>query len=106
MEENSKEFRNEYNRYVLRLLVNEYYVSRPELAKAADLSLGYVREFDNGTRDFGNAALDQFEEIINTKFEPLLMQHDYELSKVKEALKNVTNSEELEAFKLSLHDMI
>ena len=31
MEQGTKEFRNEYDRYILKLLIKEYYISRPEL---------------------------------------------------------------------------
>lgn len=69
MEEGSKQFRNEYDRFLLKFLVKNYYVSRVELSKAIGLSPSYVREFDNGTRSFGNEALDRLEEMISAKYE-------------------------------------
>lgn len=38
----SKEYRNEYNRYVLKFLIDNYYISRIELSKAIGLSSSYV----------------------------------------------------------------
>lgn len=106
MELGTKEFRNEYDRYILKLLIKEYYISRPELSKAIGLTLSFVREFDNGTRSFGATALDQFEEIVFSKYEPLLKVHDYDLNQIKEQLESIETDEQLEEFRLNNFDMI
>nr|WP_207702635.1 XRE family transcriptional regulator [Enterococcus sp. 665A]MBO1340266.1 XRE family transcriptional regulator [Enterococcus sp. 665A] len=106
MLEGTKEFRNEFDRYVLKLLIREYYISRPELSKAIGLAQSFVREFDNGTRSFGNNALDQFEELVFSKYEPLLNLHEYELDQVKERLESINTEEELEQFRLNFDGLI
>lgn len=106
MEQGTKEFRNEYDRYILKLLIKEYYISRPELSKAIGLTLSFVREFDNGTRSFGATALDQFEELVFSKYEPLLKVHEYDLSQIKEQLESTESDEELEEFRLNNFELI
>lgn len=106
VEQGTKEFRNEYDRYILKLLLKEYYISRPELSKAIGLTLSFVREFDNGTRSFGVTALDQFEELVFSKYEPLLKVHDYDLNQIKEQLESIETNEQLEEFRLNNFDMV
>lgn len=105
MKHGTKEFRNEYDRYILKLLIKEYYISRPELSKAIGLTLSFVREFDNGTRSFGATALDQFEELVFSKYEPLLKVHEYDLNQIKEQLESIDSDEELEEFRLNNFEM-
>ncbi|MEY8500328.1 XRE family transcriptional regulator [Enterococcus avium] len=106
MEQGTKEFRNEYDRYILKLLIREYYISRPELSKAIGLTLSFVREFDNGTRTFGATALDQFEELVYSKYEPLLKAHEFDLEQIKQQLESIETDEQLEDFRLNNFDMI
>jgi len=106
MEIGTKEFRNEYDRFILKLLIKEYYVSRPELSKAIGLTLSFVREFDNGTRSFGTSALNQFEELVYSKYEPLLKVHEYDLNQIKKQLIQVENQTDLDEFRLNNFEMI
>ncbi|MDT1958948.1 XRE family transcriptional regulator [Carnobacterium divergens] len=100
MEKGSKEYRNEYNRYVLLFLIDNYYISRIELSKAIGLASSYVREFSNGTRSFGTEALDRFEELVFNKYEPLLDENSFELEQVEKMILELNTSEEVELFRL------
>lgn len=100
MEKGTKEFRNEYNRYVLKFLIDNYYISRIELSKAIGLASSYVREFDNGTRNFGTEALDRFEDMVFSKYEPLLLNHSFELEQIKKMISELSTPEEIDRFRL------
>ncbi|MGX7203060.1 hypothetical protein BCR22_12015 [Enterococcus plantarum] len=106
MEEGSKQYRNEYDRFVLKFLVKNYYISRVELSKAIGLSPSYVREFDNGTRSFGNEALDRLEEMIYAKYEPILSKHSYALDQARIAILEVKSEDELQNFRNRIDDML
>lgn len=100
MEKGSKEYRNEYNRYVLMFLIDNYYISRIELSKAIGLASSYVREFSNGTRNFGMEALDRFEELVFNKYAPLLAENSFELEQVEKMILELNSLDEIEKFRL------
>ncbi len=100
MKKNSKEFRNEYDRFVLKFLVDNYYISRIDLSKAIGLAPSYVREFYNGSRSFGNEALEKLESTIFNLYKPLLENHSFELNQVQEMIESIDSEEELELFRL------
>lgn len=100
MKKDSKEYRNEYDRFVLKFLIQNYYISRIDLTKAMGLAPSYVREFYNGSRTFGNEALDKFESIVFSLYAPLLKNHAFELEQVGKILQSVESEEELELFRL------
>jgi transcriptional regulator with XRE-family HTH domain len=106
MEKNSKEYRNEYNRFLLKFLIKNYYVSRIELSKAIGLAPSYVREFDNGTRSFGLEALDRFEEFVFSKYSPLLEVNKFELDEVRKEILELNSSEEIELFRMKGADAL
>ncbi|MFD2308787.1 hypothetical protein [Enterococcus termitis] len=106
MEEGGKQFRNEYDRFLLKFLVKNYYVSRVELSKAIGLSPSYVREFDNGTRSFGNEALDRLEEMITAKYELVLSKHEYALEQARATILSIRTDEELQNFRNRIDEML
>lgn len=102
----SKEYRNEYNRYVLKFLIDNYYISRIELSKAIGLSSSYVREFDNWTRNFGIEALDKFEDMVYSKYELLLLNHSFELEQIQKAISELNTMEDAASFRLKVAEAL
>ncbi|HHJ5066904.1 TPA: XRE family transcriptional regulator [Enterococcus hirae] len=100
MKENTRLYRNEYDRFVLKFLIQNYYISRIDLSKAIGLAPNYVREFHNSSRNFGNEALEKFETTVFNLYAPLLENHSFELNQIKEILKGINTEEELELFRL------
>lgn len=100
MRKDSREYRNEYDRFVLKLLIQNYYISRIDLTKGIGLAPSYVREFYNGSRLLGYGALDKFESIVFSLYAPLLENHAFELEQVSKILQSVESEEELELFRL------
>lgn len=100
MKENTRLYRNEYDRFVLKFLIQNYYISRIDLSKAIGLAPNYVREFHNSSRNFGNEALEKFETTVFNLYAPLLENHSFELNQIKGILKEINTEEELELFRL------
>ncbi|HAQ5597702.1 TPA: helix-turn-helix domain-containing protein [Enterococcus faecium] len=100
MKKGTKAFRNEYDRFVLKFLIENYYISRIDLSKAIGLAPSYVREFSNGSRNFGNEALEKLESTVFSLYSPLLDNHSFELEQVTRLIESINSDEELELFRL------
>lgn len=100
MKENTRLYRNEYDRFVLKFLIQNYYISRIDLSKAVGLAPSYVREFYNGSRSFGEEALDKLETTMFSLYAPLLKNHSFELEQVDHLIQSIESEEELELFRL------